>query len=96
MPLVASINDQRDELARWRRDLHAHPELGFQENRTADFVARKLREFGIQVHTGIGGTGVVGVLRVGNETRSIGLRADMDALPIVVRTPSRIAPGTMA
>ena len=83
MPLVDSIDDQRDELARWRRDLHAHPELGFKENRTADFVARKLDEFGIQVHTGIGGTGVVGVLRVGNETRSIGLRADMDALPIV-------------
>ena len=83
MPLVEKIDSQRDELARWRRDLHAHPELGFEERRTADFVAEKLREFGIQVHDGIGGTGVVGVLRVGNETRSIGLRADMDALPIV-------------
>ena len=83
MPLVERINDQCDELTRWRRDLHAHPELGFKEHRTADFVAEKLREFGVQVHAGIGGTGVVGVLRVGNETRSIGLRADMDALPIM-------------
>ena len=83
MPLVERINDQCDELTRWRRDLHAHPELGFKEHRTAGFVAQKLREFGMQVHAGIGGTGVVGVLRVGNETRSIGLRADMDALPIM-------------
>ncbi|SVE63082.1 uncharacterized protein METZ01_LOCUS515936, partial [marine metagenome] len=65
-----------------RRDIHAHPELGFEENRTAAFVAKKLAEFGIQVHTGIGKTGVVGVLKVGNETKAVGLRADMDALPI--------------
>ena len=83
MPLVEAIEQQQQEMTRWRRDVHAHPELGFQENRTADFVARKLREFGVQVHAGVGGTGVVGVLRVGNERRSIGLRADMDALPIV-------------
>ena len=83
MALVDAIEKSREEMTRWRRDLHAHPELGFEEQRTADFVAAKLREFGLQVHTGIGGTGVVGVLRNGNETRSIGLRADMDALPIV-------------
>ena len=83
MPLVDAIEENRDEMTRWRRDLHAHPELGFEERRTADFVAAKLREFGLQVHTGIGGTGVVGVLRNGNETRAIGLRADMDALPIL-------------
>ena len=83
MPLVESIERQQAELTRWRRDLHAHPELGFEEQRTSDFVAAKLAEFGVQVHRGIGGTGVVGVLRNGNETRSIGLRADMDALPIV-------------
>ena len=83
MPLVKDIDENRDEMTRWRRDIHAHPELGFKEHRTADFVAAKLREFGLQVHTGIGGTGVVGVLRNGNETRSIGLRADMDALPIL-------------
>jgi hippurate hydrolase len=66
----------------WRRDIHAHPELGFEEHRTADFVAGKLEEFGIEVTRGIGRTGVVGALRVGNSTRSLGLRADMDALPI--------------
>ena len=80
--LVAEIEAMQEELTAWRRDIHAHPELGFEENRTADFVAQKLEEFGIQVHRGVGKTGVVGVLRQGNETRSIGLRADMDALPI--------------
>ena len=83
MPLIDAIVAQQEELARWRRDLHAHPELGFEEERTSDFVAAKLLEFGVQVTRGVGGTGVVGVLRVGNETRSIGLRADMDALPIL-------------
>jgi len=65
----------------WRQDLHAHPELGFEEHRTSDFVAGKLAEFGCEVHRNIGKTGVVGVLRTGNGP-SIGLRADMDALPI--------------
>ncbi len=83
MPLVDAIEQQQEELTRWRRDIHAHPELGFEEHRTSEFVAAKLEEFGVQVHRGIGGTGVVGVLRVGNETKSIGLRADMDALPIL-------------
>ena len=69
-------------MSEWRQDLHAHPELGFEEHRTSDFVASKLEEFGVEVHREIGKTGVVGVLRQGNETRSIGLRADMDALPI--------------
>ncbi|MBT4488349.1 MAG: amidohydrolase [Rhodospirillaceae bacterium] len=82
MPTVADIEKMRDEMTAWRRDLHAHPELGFEENRTADFVATKLEEFGLQVHRGIGKTGVVGVLKVGNETTAVGLRADMDALPI--------------
>ena len=81
--LVADIEAMQDELKAWRRDIHAHPELGFEENRTADFVAQKLQEFGVQVHRGVGKTGLVGVLREGNETRSIGLRADMDALPIL-------------
>ena len=83
MPLIDAIVEMRSELERWRHDIHAHPELGFEENRTADFVAAKLEEFGIQVARGIGRTGVVGVLREGNETHSIGLRADMDALPII-------------
>ena len=63
-----------------RRDLHAHPELGFEEERTSAIVARLLEDAGIEVHRGLGGTGVVGTLRVGNGTRRIGLRADMDAL----------------
>ncbi len=83
MPLIDEIVAMQDELKAWRRDIHSHPELGFEENRTADFVAEKLESFGIQVHRGIGKTGLVGVLKVGNETQSIGLRADMDALPIL-------------
>jgi len=63
-----------------RHDLHAHPELGFEEHRTADIVARLLQEAGLSVHRGLGGTGVVGTLQLGNGTRRIGLRADMDAL----------------
>ena len=82
MELVPEIENMQAEFASWRRDIHAHPELGFEERRTADFVAAKLESFGVQVHRRIGKTGIVGVLREGNETRSIGLRADMDALPI--------------
>ncbi len=66
----------------WRRDIHRHPELGFHEERTAGVVAGLLDGFGIETHTGIGKTGVVGVLKRGTSGRSIGLRADMDALPI--------------
>jgi hippurate hydrolase len=69
------------ELVGWRRHLHAHPELAFEEKETAAFVAEKLRGFGLEVHEGIGRTGVVGVLRNGNGPM-VGLRADMDALPI--------------
>jgi hippurate hydrolase len=82
MYLLESIAVTHDELTRWRRDIHAHPELGFEETRTAAIVAEKLRQFGCEVHTGIGRTGVVGVLRAGQGSRTIGLRADMDALPI--------------
>jgi amidohydrolase len=70
------------ELTAIRRDIHAHPELGFEEERTAAIVAQKLKEFGCEVTTGIGKTGVVGTVRVGNNPRAIGLRADMDALPM--------------
>ncbi|MBD1549256.1 amidohydrolase [Labrenzia aggregata] len=66
----------------WRQDLHQHPELGFTEKRTARLVADELRAAGVEVHEGIGGTGVVGVLRRGIGNRGIGIRADMDALPI--------------
>jgi len=66
----------------WRRDIHKHPELGFREERTAARVADLLKTMGIETHTGIGGTGVVGVLKRGSSERGIGLRADIDALPI--------------
>jgi hippurate hydrolase len=74
------------ELVAIRHDIHAHPELGLEEVRTADLVARKLEEWGIEVHRGVGVTGVVGVLRNGNGQASVGLRADMDALPILEAT----------
>lgn len=75
------IADLLPDLVAMRRDLHAHPELAFAEHRTAALVAESLRALGLEVHQGIGGTGVVGVLRNGCG-RSVGLRADMDALPI--------------
>lgn len=74
------------ELTAVRHDLHAHPELGLDVPRTAEVVAKLLASWGIDVHRGIGGHGVVGVLRQGNGGRSIGLRADMDALPILEAT----------
>lgn len=82
--VVQSISMFHDELAAIRRDIHAHPELGFQEVRTSALVARMLGELGYEVHTGIGRTGVVGVLegRSSDSGLSVGLRADMDALPI--------------
>ena len=83
MTVIDRIARNETELTRLRRDIHAHPELGFEETRTADIVAKKLEAFGLEVHRGIGKTGVVGVLRAGSSKRSVGLRADMDALPIV-------------
>jgi len=82
MPIIELIGEWGDELASWRRDIHSHPELGFEEQRTADLVAAKLAAFGCEVFRGIGKTGVVGRLRAGNSLRSVGLRADMDCLPI--------------
>ncbi len=82
MKIEPSIAAQADELATIRRDIHAHPELGFEEARTSALVAQKLGEWGLEVATGIGKTGVVGTIRVGNNPRAIGLRADMDALPM--------------
>ena len=82
MNTIARISEFHAELTAWRRDLHAHPELGFEETRTADLVAQRLEQFGIEVHRGVGRTGVVGVLRNGSAKKAIGLRADMDALPI--------------
>ena len=82
MSVLDAIRRLHRELIAIRHDIHAHPELGLQEHRTAELVARALEEWGIEVHRGIGGTGVVGVLRAGNGHGRIGLRADMDALPI--------------
>ena len=76
------VDDLVAPLTALRRDIHAHPELGFAEHRTAAIVAEALRDLGLEVHTGIGGTGVVAVLRSGSSDRSLALRADMDALPI--------------
>src|SRR5262249_1587760 len=81
MQIPHLINLLHSDMTAWRQDLHAHPELGFEEHRTSEFVAGKLAEFGCEVHRNIGKTGVVGVLRTGNGP-SIGLRADMDAFPI--------------
>jgi amidohydrolase len=72
----------RDEMSAWRRDLHSHPETAFEEHRTSALIAAKLQEFGIEVHRGLAGTGLVGTLRAGSGARAIGLRADMDALRI--------------
>ncbi len=83
MPVIEQIADFADDMTTWRRDIHAHPELGFEEVRTSSIVEEKLKEWGIETHTGIAKTGVVGVIRgQGNGSGSIGLRADLDALPM--------------
>ena len=83
MPVVIDRFTDMSDFVALRRDLHAHPELGFEELRTSALVAEKLRAWGIEVHTGIAGTGVVGVIRGKHPgTKTIGLRADMDALPL--------------
>ena len=94
---MTDISALIEPLIAFRRDIHAHPELGFCEHRTAGRIAEQLRALGLEVHEGIGRTGVVGVLRNGTSGRSIGLRADMDALPIQEQTNlpySSTTPGT--
>ena len=99
MPILPSIDAFTDDLVAIRRDFHAHPEIGFEEVRTSGIVADKLASWGIEVHRGLGRTGVVGILNgKGGPGRRIGLRADMDALPIEETTnlPYRSTkPGTM-
>jgi amidohydrolase len=82
MKVIDSIVTQAAGIAALRRDIHAHPELCFEEVRTADVVAAKLTEWGIPIHRGLGTTGVVGIIKNGNSARAVGLRADMDALPL--------------
>lgn len=77
-----NLDRLHEEMRGWRRHLHANPEFGFEERQTAAFVAAKLREFGLEVAEGVGGTGVVGTLKRGTSNRAIALRADMDALRI--------------
>ncbi|MCH7942771.1 MAG: amidohydrolase, partial [Proteobacteria bacterium] len=80
MQIDADIAARHASLKAFRRDIHRHPETAFEEVRTAALVAERLAACGIEVHTGLAETGVVGVLRCGDSTRAIGLRADMDAL----------------
>ena len=90
MNLVPEVCAQLEQLVEWRRHLHAHPETAFEETETSAFVAEKLSRLGLEVHTGLGGTGVVGVLRANgvhsDVASSVGLRADLDALHIHERT----------
>ncbi|HEX8961413.1 MAG TPA: M20/M25/M40 family metallo-hydrolase, partial [Rhodocyclaceae bacterium] len=82
MDLAALIAELQPRISALRRDIHAHPELAFNEHRTSDLVAAELAAAGIEVHRGLAGTGVVGVLKCGDGKGAIGLRADMDALPV--------------
>ena len=82
MKLIDDLVSAAPTIASIRRDIHAHPELCFQEQRTADVVAAQLTQWGIPVHRGMGTTGVVGIVKAGTSSRAIGLRADMDALPM--------------
>lgn len=85
MQLLEAVKTEHAGLTLLRRDIHAYPELGFNEHRTAELVASRLEAAGIETHRGIARTGVVGVIRNGTSSRSIGLRADMDALPMQER-----------
>ena len=85
MSVIEFTRPLHEKLTAIRRDIHAHPELAFAEHRTAEIVARHLESLGIETHRGVGVTGVVGVVRGGRSLRAIGLRADMDALPITER-----------
>jgi amidohydrolase len=82
MPIINRIAAFHTDMTAWRRDIHAHPETAFEEHRTSEVVAKKLVEFGIEVHRGLAGTGVIGTLKAGSGRRAIGLRADLDALHI--------------
>jgi hippurate hydrolase len=85
-PVLAALQAHADEFVAVRRDIHRHPELGFEEFRTSDLVAERLARWGYAVERGLGGTGVVGQLQRGTGRKRLGLRADMDALPIVEAT----------
>ena len=84
--LLAQLQSVAAEFVEVRRSIHAHPELAFEETRTSDLVAASLTRWGYAVHRGLGVTGVVGVLKKDSGSKSLGIRADMDALPIHERT----------
>ncbi|ALM86004.1 M20 aminoacylase family protein [Bordetella sp. N] len=97
-PTLVELQQHAQTLRAIRQDLHQHPELAYEEKRTADIVARKLKEWGFEVTTGVGGTGVVGTLKAGNGERAMAIRADMDALPMTEQTGlpySSVHAGTM-
>ncbi len=85
MQLIESILADAAAITTLRRDIHAHPELCFQEHRTAELIAKALSDWGIPIHRGLGGTGVVAILKNGTSNRAVGLRADIDALPVTER-----------
>jgi len=98
MPIIQQISDFQDQMTVWRRDFHAHPELNYREERTSALVAGRLESWGVTVHRGIAGTGVVGVLRSGTGRGAVGLRADMDALPMAEQSDiphKSVHPGVM-
>ncbi len=82
MQVIESILADAAQISALRRDIHAHPELCFQEDRTADLIAKQLTEWGVPIHRGMGKTGIVAIFKNGTSDRAVGLRADMDALPI--------------
>ena len=82
MAIKDQIDDLKDEMVEWRRDIHSHPELAFEEFRTAKVVIKKLEEFGIEVQSEMAVTGVVGTLKGNGSGPSIAIRADMDALAL--------------
>ena len=83
MKILEPFLNWQTEIKTVRRDIHAHPELAYQETRTADIVAQSLTDWSIPIHRGLGGTGVVGIIKGQTDSgRAIGLRADMDALPM--------------
>src|SRR5271170_5363159 len=95
---AAMDKDLAETLTGWRRHLHAHPELSLHEQGTAEFVCARLRELGVSHTAGVGGHGVVATISRGNSNRSVGLRADMDALPILETsgvTHASLKPGVM-
>ena len=96
--LLEPIVAETAAISMLRRDIHTHPELGYEENRTADLIARALIEWGIPVHRGLGKTGVVGIVKGGSANRAVGLRADIDALPMTERNRfahASVHPGKM-